>query len=82
MRSKRKRTRVKVDPLIDVDDWLTPEEFEGQFPKIATASAITRDVWNRKALGLEQAGVIRRVGKRCLIHRKRYVLYRLGELQL
>jgi hypothetical protein len=82
MAAKRKRVRVTRDPLSDIEDWLTPEEYESKYAKIATASAITRDVWNRTALGLEKIGAIRKVGKRFLIHRRLYTAYRLGELEL
>ena len=80
---KRQRSTVTPprDPMEDLNEWVTREEYEEEFPKIATASAITRDVWNRRALGLEEAGVIRKVGRRCLIHRRRYTAYRLGELR-
>ena len=82
MRSKAsKRGRMTRDSLADIDNGLTPDEYEREYPKIATASAITRDVWNRRALGLEQAGAIRKVGKRFLIHRRLYTAYRLGELR-
>jgi hypothetical protein len=79
---RRKSAAVERDPLEDIDDWVSPQEFERQFPQIATASAITRDTWHRRALGLEAARVIVKCGRRCLIHRRRYVAYRLGELRV
>jgi hypothetical protein len=81
MQSKKRRVRLPHDPLADIADWVTPEAYEKEFPLIATAYAITRDVWNRHALGLEKLGAIRKVGRRCLVHRKRYTAYRLGELR-
>lgn len=69
-------------PTTDVNkEWLTPEEFAAEFPKIAHAYAIRRDVWRREALGLESIDAVRKVGKRVLIHRHRYAAWRLGDLK-
>lgn len=77
----RTRSVSKLNVLADIHNWVTPEQFEAELPLIATAAAITRDVWNRHELGLEKINAIRRVGRRCLIHRERYAAYRLGQLR-
>jgi hypothetical protein len=69
-------------PITDLNkEWLTPEEFAAEFPKIAHAYAIRRDVWQREALGLVTIDAVRKVGKRVLIHRHRYAAWRLGDLK-
>lgn len=75
-----RKPRASGAIIPDVENWLTPEEFEREFPKIASANAIRRDVWRRRELGLETIAAVHKVGKRVLIHRHRYAAWRLGEL--
>ena len=80
----RPMTRRKPTPstvMSDPENWLTPEQFAAEFPNIAHAFAIRRDVWRRDELGLVAIDAVRQVGKRVLIHRHRYAAWRLGDLR-
>jgi len=82
--NSRPMTRRKPTPsavMSDPENWLTPEQFAAEFPNIAHAFAIRRDVWRRGELGLVAIDAVRQVGKRVLIHRHRYAAWRLGDLR-
>jgi hypothetical protein len=64
-----------------MENWLEQDEYAREHPKFSSPAAIRRDITNRKFNGLERAGAIRKVGRRFLIHRRKYTAYRLGELR-
>ncbi len=73
--------RAGCDVLDDVDEWLEQEEYAKEFPKLVEPHSLKWDIRNRRLNGLEGLGAIRKVGRRFLVHRRRYTAYRLGELR-
>jgi len=63
-----------LDPDVDdviLGDWTTPEQIEAENENI-TATGVRHAIRNRRHNGLDRFNALTKVGKKILVHRRRY----------